>query len=224
MLTICDLRAPDRFRTLSKAVFPWSLSSYPGLLTLLSRTLPRYLSPSQLASETIAMCSLFIVSLLILSSYLPRPSPTSPLPLTIRLITLLSFYLQVYYKLLGFANNIFFMTMPCNMMWTLATVVFWAPISPEARNTLVQLWFSFQGLVWVVFATSDTNGLEAPFEVEWFWINHILLVVLPFVVLFTTETTALTSKTTAAVYVLTAGATFGLFYFGVATPLSFKTG
>lgn len=66
-----------------------------------------------------------------------------------------------------------YMCMPCNMMWTIAFALSYLPLSNTFRHFLGQSWFCFQGFVWLVFLSADTDDIQVAWEWWWFWISHM---------------------------------------------------
>ena len=112
------------------------------------------------------------------------------------------------------------MVMPCNVLWTVSLLT---TLIPAARDILVQCFYSFQILVWVVFVISDTSDLKMPFEIEFFWINHILLVTVPFYYLLSSRVPVKLCVLDFLKWWLLSCSTTGIFYFAVVTPLAIST-
>ncbi|GMI37274.1 hypothetical protein TrCOL_g10045 [Triparma columacea] len=181
-----------------------------------------FLSPERIAAETLIVPSALGVVLLLLIPSLPVSKSTSPDPpsLPIRFLSLICVCIQVFYKISGYANKLAFMVMPCNMLWTVSLL---ATLIPAARDTLVQCMYSLQILVWVVFVISDTSDLKMPFEIQFFWINHVLLVLVPFYYLFTSKVPAKLCVLDFLKWWLLSCSVTGIFYFGFVTPLAVLT-
>jgi hypothetical protein len=198
-----------------------------------------YISPRQHVLECLIcsiMCALFLIrSYLTLSKYHP-PTKTAAIrpPLALRLITLVVVSLQFYYKAQGYSGKMYFWVMPCNMNWLLLFVLsFYPGLSWGASHLLLQMCVSFSGLAVIALLVPDTSDLVLPFEVPYFFTSHALLSIYPFYFVATGQISTLppvtgTKQHNVMEYFLVwwsfACSTFGLFYFGIVTPLSIYSG
>ncbi len=178
-----------------------------------------FLGLSNYARETVNVTMGYLLLLLLLSSHLSTPkSFTNPkTPIWIFSMSVICLMLQIVYKITGYPNKVYFMVMPCNVLWTLSTMLA-LPLPRDVRHGLIQLWYSFQILVWVVFASADTDDLKGPFEVEFFWINHVLLLIPPFYYLLVKKVSI---KDASLAWLGASCAIMGIFYFTIVTPLAF---
>ena len=175
-----------------------------------------FLSPSYLLFESTAYTILFLSILFYYydntKSHIPSTKYDFTLPRPFQFITGTVYAAQVRFKLLGYANKVAFLLMPCNLLLLMAFLLSFSKIPNSIKRTIVSCWFSFQTLVWVVFLISDTRDLQLAGEVEFFWINHILLLFLPFYYILTKKITrndiSLTGSQTPVAISL-----FGITYF-----------
>jgi len=85
------------------------------------------------------------------------------------------------YKYFGYPARTYYMVMPCNMQWVLSFIqCFVVPESCKvAQYTLLQLRLTFIMSVIIAIVTPETEDCILPFEYEFYWINHFLLLLLP---------------------------------------------
>lgn len=198
-----------------------------------------YISPRQHVSEGL-ICSILCAMLLLrsyltLSKYhLPTKNAAIRPPLALRLLTFVVVALQFYYKAQGYSGKMYFWVMPCNMNWLLLFALsFYPGLSWSASHLLLQMCVSFSGLAVIALLVPDTSDLVLPFEVPYFFISHALLSIYPFYFVATGQISTLPPVTgpkqhAVLEYFLVwwsiACSTFGLFYFGIVTPLSVYSG
>ncbi|GMH77202.1 hypothetical protein TrST_g6537 [Triparma strigata] len=198
-----------------------------------------YLSSERHAQETIFVTA-FYALLAFTSIYLlpnKKVRVTNPIkpPLILTLSSVVNLFLLVYYKLTSDSpNNIYFMVMPCNVLWVLNLCLSLPVVSPNVKAAIVQALSQFQALVITVFVTKDTAGLNGFLEVEFFWFSHCLLLLPPFYYLwqgqsetllhYSTKTNKLKSEVVNFVkYILQSASAMGVFYFAIVLPLCFKS-
>ncbi|GMI12664.1 hypothetical protein TrLO_g4166 [Triparma laevis f. longispina] len=196
-----------------------------------------YLNPERHAQETILVCG-FYLALVLTTIYLfptkkvRTAAPITP-PLLLTLSSIVNLSLLIYYKLTSDSpNNIYFMVMPCNVQWILNLCLSLPFFSSNLKHNIVQAMFQYQALVFTVFLTADTAGLNGFLEVEFFYVNHVLLLIPPFYYLWKGQCETLlhystkTSKLTNEVlhffkYTSQSGAAMSIFYFGFVPSLCF---
>ena len=82
-------------------------------------------------------------------------------------------------------------------------------------------------LVWAVFFSADTDDLKGPWEVEFFWLNHCLLLVPPLYYALSGDVKLLTGHgflselTNFSLWLVFSGCVMSVLFFTIATPLSF---
>lgn len=150
-------------------------------------------------------------------------------PSLIRFISFAALVLQSCYKILGYKGKILSMLLPCNLLWFFAIILSFFPTSSAFRaplsETIIQLWFSYIGLPLVALSTPDTKDSIQLGEFQFFFIHHSLLALYPLYYLFTNRTSTLHYTLLENIqWVVVSGAFFGLFYFGLMTPLGLYVG
>ena len=194
-----------------------------------------YLHPERHVVEYmvyVAISCLLIRSILPTVSQYPKShaGKLNP-PRFIQLITLMIYTCQLTYKINGYPGKLLFMGMPCNVLWTMWMILCFVPLPTQTMHIMYQLIIPYTSLAVVAVATPDTSDLAMWMEIPFFFFMHYALIgyviyflkvgrvsVLP----FDNTTEGIVSNflkwwTLACAY-------FGLFYFGVATPLSLKLG
>ena len=194
-----------------------------------------YLSPEQHVAE---MTIVTVICIALLSTLrVPRISTTNTkdnlqYPPLLRLLIGGCFVLQIVYKLAGYPGKLYMMLMPCNTIWIMHFVHAFLPgLSTNSRHVLSQLSITYFGLPVVAIATPDLSDLTLPFEVEYFFINHALLLVFPIYWVSSGRVSMLPSnnknETTLgnfAKWYAFACACFALFYFALVTPVAIYSG
>jgi len=151
-------------------------------------------------------------------------------PTALRLLIGACFVLQIVYKLAGYPGKLFMMLMPCNTIWIMHTIHAFGPgLSANSRHVLSQLSITYFGLPVVAIAVPDVSDLTLPWEVEYFFINHAILLVIPIYWVSSGRVSLLPSKRESTVgnfvaWHAFACACFGLFYFALVTPLAVYSG
>jgi uncharacterized membrane protein YwaF len=114
------------------------------------------------------------------------------------------------------------MLMPCNTIWIMHFAHAFLPgLSANSRHVLSQLSIAYFGLPVVAIATPDLSDLTLPFEVEYFFLNHALLLVFP--IYWVSSGRVSTLGNFVKWYVL-ACTCFALFYFAFVTPVAVYSG
>jgi len=199
-----------------------------------------YISPER---HVVEMVVVGFISVIALSMIVPRLSryPTDCAnqpdanslrpPLLLRLLIGICFTLQIVYKLAGYPGKLYMMLMPCNVIWCLHFAHAFVPMSPNARHVLVQLCITYVGLPVVAIATPDLSDLTLPFEIEYFFLNHALLLVFPMYWICSAKVSMLPlAKRGESVlgnfvkWYSMACAIFALFYFVFVTPVAVYSG
>jgi len=148
-----------------------------------------YISPERMLVETIVMAMVFLAFLRVAFSGASGEGKgiSLRLPAPVFFVTIVLYGLQIRFKLMGYRLKFLFLLMPCNLLQLLA-VLLGLPdgiVSRKVKFAIVNLLYSFQVLVWIVFIESDTRDLKESFEVEYFWVYHFVLLFLPLFYLFT---------------------------------------
>ncbi len=156
-------------------------------------------------------------------------------PRFIKISTLIIYSCQLAYKINGYPGKLLFMGMPCNVLWTMWMIICFVPLPTQVMHIMYQLIIPYTSLAVVAVATPDTSDLAMWMEIPFFFFMHYTLIgyviyflrwggisVLPFDNSSASKGDGLVSNfvkwwTLACAY-------FGLFYFGLATPLSLKLG
>lgn len=130
-----------------------------------------------------------IVSLLILAVTVPkllqiltnRSNIHIQHPPGARLASLFCFSMMMYYKYAGYPTRMYYVTMPCNMQWVLSVIqCFVLPHQWKlAQVFLLQLRLTYLMSVIIAIVTPETDDCILPGEFEFYWFNHILLLILP---------------------------------------------
>ncbi|GMH62459.1 hypothetical protein TL16_g05109 [Triparma laevis f. inornata] len=197
-----------------------------------------YLTPERLAKETVWVTLTYFLLLVFIVPRLLCPISVKcghknlrpHFLISVASVTCLS--LQTYYKVWdasAYPNKVFFLVMPCNVTWIINVLLGFAPLSNVVRHSMIQFLLSFQVLVWAVFAAADTADLKGPYEVEFFWFNHVLLLIPPFYYVLSGKVSTFKGLEDDAIrevvnflqWIIFACAIMGVFYFAVVTPLSF---
>ena len=198
-----------------------------------------YLSPER---HVVEMTIVAVICLAVLST-LRMPKLSAPnkntddlqYPPLLRLLIGACFALQIVYKLAGYPGKLYMMLMPCNTIWIMHFVHAFLPgLTANSRHVLSQLSITYFGLPVVAIATPDLSDLTLPFEVEYFFINHALLLVFPIYWVSSGRVSLLPPAGTAkgestvsgnfAKWYAFACACFALFYFAFVTPVAIYSG
>ena len=192
-----------------------------------------YLDPKRHFVEYIAfvtMSSLIIINLLPRLSRYPKSQAANLIPpLPIKIATFIIYVCQLNYKLTGYPGKVLFMFMPCNVLWTMWTVLCFLPMSAQAMHIIYQLIVPYTSLAIVAVATPDTKDLTMFMEEEFFFFMHYALLFYPLYLMKTGVISVLPLNKDGLVmnflkWWTLACAFFALFYFGVVAPLSLKFG
>ncbi|KAL3807004.1 hypothetical protein ACHAXA_010480 [Cyclostephanos tholiformis] len=194
-----------------------------------------YIHPERHVIEYVAVV---VISLVIIRTVQPALSrhpkeeviDLNPPPL-VKIITTFIYACQLAYKLIGYPGKILMMGMPCNVIWTMYMALCYFPLRPRAMHVIYQLMIPYTILAIVAVATPDTSDITLWMEVPFFFFMHYALIAYPAYFLWSGRISALsfigggTAAATAFLgWWILACAYFGLFYFGVAVPLSLVCG
>ena len=194
-----------------------------------------YLSPERHVVEIDIVAALCLATLSVLITCMPRfRSKTDSLqyPPLLRLCIGACFVLQIVYKVAGYPGKLYMMLMPCNTIWIMHFAHAFLPgLSANSRHVLSQLSITYFGLPVVAIATPDLSDLTLPFEVEYFFLNHALLLVFPIywvssgrVSMLPTNAKDESALGNFAKWYALACACFALFYFAFVTPVAIYSG
>lgn len=199
-----------------------------------------YLHPERHVLEYIvyvAISFLLIRTILPTVSQYPRSQASNLYPPRfIKITTLLIYSCQLIYKINGYPGKLLFMGMPCNVLWTIWMTLCFLPLAPQTMHIMHQLIIPYTSLAVVAVATPDTSDLAMWMEIPFFFFMHYALI--GYVIYFlrwgriSVLPVSYNSSTSNGDGIVLnfikwwtlACAFFGLFYFGVATPLSLKLG
>ena len=115
-----------------------------------------YLTPERHMIEYAFTTLIVSLILYFLWPILPHPSydstsTTLSQPKMLKIHTFGSTTIALIYKLFGFRTKILFMSMPCNTLWLLFSLMCWDRVMNERiRYALIQTSFSYMGLVFLV--------------------------------------------------------------------------
>ena len=137
-----------------------------------------------------ALLILYVVVLPKIRSYMPNDATsTTTASITIqhptwsRGVSIFCLGMILIYKVMGYPSRVYYVVMPCNMQWILSFLqVCIIPNSSKyakLQYTLLQLRLTYLMSVIIAIVTPETDDCEHFFEFEFYWINHILLLVLP---------------------------------------------
>lgn len=190
-----------------------------------------YLTPERHVIEGCLMSIICIAVLAFLFPSLPQcPAGADPRPpFILRVLTAVCFTLQLTYKVFGFSQRILFMLMPCNAIWCLHALHAFGGLGNNASHILCQLIVTYVGLPIVAIVVPDFSDMVLPFEREFFYVHHALLIIYPVYYVgsgkasISGDGTESVAANFARWYGL-ASAAFGLFYFAVVTPLAIHSG
>lgn len=190
-----------------------------------------YLTPERHVIEGCLMSIICIAVLAFLFPSLPQcPAGVDPRPpFILRVLTAVCFTLQLTYKVSGFSQRILFMLMPCNAIWCLHALHAFGGLGNNASHILCQLIVTYVGLPIVAIVVPDFSDMVLPFEREFFYVHHALLIIYPVYYVgsgkasISGDGTESVAANFARWYGL-ASAAFGLFYFAVVTPLAIHSG
>lgn len=194
-----------------------------------------YLTPERLGAETLWVT---VASAILLATCCPfllcprdikRGERKIVTPAWLKVTSVVCLSIQAYYKLCpsAYPNKVYFLLMPCNVTWIIHVLMSLFRLTGPIKHSLIQFLFSFQVLVWVVFFSADTDDLKGPWEVEFFWLNHCLLLIPPFYYALSGDVKLLTSHgflseiTNFSLWLVFSSAIMSIIYFTIATPLSF---
>mmetsp|Transcript_31985 Transcript_31985/g.63435 ORF Transcript_31985/g.63435 Transcript_31985/m.63435 type:complete len:313 (-) Transcript_31985:30-968(-) len=194
-----------------------------------------FLSPRRHAVELVIVVSvwslvLFLVSLLPKArSFTKRRGKDTKPTAIVSFTALANVLILVAYKWFSSTvGQMYYIVMPCNMQWFMHLTIAFLPMPTRFRDAMMQLMMCYQALVWTVFFTGDTRGLNLPLEVTWFWLNHAILVLYPFYYIASSKTNVMLGGasfvgelTYQCMMILKACAIFAIFYFAIVTPLCF---
>lgn len=199
-----------------------------------------YLSPTRHVVEIAIFSVLSGISLAVIIPRLSRyPNDCSKKldasnlrpPLLLRILIGICFSLQIVYKVLGYPGKLYMMLMPCNVLWCLHFAHAFVPMSANSRHVLAQLCITYVGLPIVAIATPDLSDLTLPYEVEYFFLNHALLLVFPLYWVSSAKVSLLPMAKSGesvlgcfAKWYLLACTVFALFYFALVTPVAIYSG
>lgn len=194
-----------------------------------------FLSPERHAVEMIVFFIFFSSCIgMTYPELVKRTGLAVPQPLFIRLITALCTIGTLGYKLAGYRGKVLFFVMPCNVMWSLASVLcFYPNLSAQTSHVLCQGLYAGIGLCFLAIATPDVIDLKLPGEIPFFFFTHYVQFILPIYHAFSGHLTILPVVHNEKKYgyweyfinwtVFTAGV-FGLFYFCFVSMLSIVSG
>ena len=190
-----------------------------------------YLSPERHVVE-IGIVVLFCYLLIPLPPRFSSKTDSLQYPPLLRALIGVCFALQIAYKVAGYPGKLYMMLMPCNTIWIMHFAHAFLPgLSANSRHVLVQLSITYFGLPVVAIATPDLSDLTLPFEVEYFFLNHALLLVFPIYWVSSGRVSLLPNNTidesavdNCARWYMVACACFALFYFVFVTPLAVYSG
>ena len=195
-----------------------------------------YLSPERHVREYICVAILTLSIIIITLSRLPRyPELTTKSlrpPLFLRILTIICCTLNILYKYCGYKGKLWFLTMPCHVNWAMAFILcFYPNLSSHASNILCQIWVGMAGLTLIAILEPDLSDLTLPFEVPYFFIMHVILLIYPLYYLLSGKITLLPlpnqNESIVSCFMkwwMLTNASFAFFYVPVVTPLCIYSG
>jgi len=199
-----------------------------------------YLTPERHAIEYVFTTLIVGLILYFLWPILPHPSydstsTTLSQPKSLKIHTFGSTIIVLIYKFIGFQTKILCMAMPCNTLWLLFSLMCWDRLmNDRIRYALIQTSFSYMGLVFLALAVPDLSTFNILFEVEWFFLHHYMLFIIPFYYLLTgkvsvlslqVDSQSLSSSVSFFIrYWLFTCTIFACYYVTIITPISLLSG
>ena len=178
----------------------------------------------------ISLAMIRLVQPAALSSRRPVPGTkddgvsSHPPPAFIRMMTSIVYACQLAYKLVGYPGKVLMMGMPCNVMWTMYMAMCFLPLGSHAMHVMYHLAVPYTILAVVAVATPDTSDITMWMEVPFFFFMHYALIAYPAYFLWCGRISASSLLSNFLHWWMLSCAYFGLFYFGIAVPLSLLCG
>ena len=100
-------------------------------------------------------------------------------------VSIICLGMVLIYKVMGYPGRIYYVVMPCNMQWILSFIQSMLPNNTGddkykwIQYTLLQIRLTYIMSVIIAIVTPETDDCEHFIEYEFYWINHILLLILP---------------------------------------------
>ena len=150
-------------------------------------------------------------------------------PKAFKLLTLVTFIIQVVYKTKGYRGKILFMLMPCNVLWILYFAICFLPLRTQTLHIMYQLMIPYAILPVVAVATPDLSDLVMWLEDTFFFCSHYALIAYPIYLVCTGRIVMLPENREGLLqssfkWWLLSCAIFGFFYFGIITPVAIMSG
>lgn len=190
-----------------------------------------YIHPERHFCEFVAFVAIssIVIRMLLpaLSRYPEKKADDLNPPLFMKSLTFYIYATQIAYKINGYPGKILFMAMPCNVLWTMWAALCFLPLKTQTRHIMYQLIIPYTSLSIVAVAVPDTSDLKMWMEVPFFFFVHYALIAYPIYFLQSGRISVLSSGGMVSNFMkwwTLACAYFGLFYFGVAAPLSLVFG
>ena len=194
------------------------------------------LGPQKIAAEGIVgifICSLMLVLLVPKLRAISPPMKKIQHPKGSPLLSFFCLGMILYYKTIGFKNKIFYVVMPCNMQWVLS--VLQSYVVPDSYTflqfSILQIRLSYLMSVVIAIVTPETDDCTALGEYEFYWFNHMILLLLPLAYVVNGSVSCYPSKSSGcstlaynAYWWLFSCIAFYLFYFGPVTIMAITTG
>jgi len=192
-----------------------------------------YLDPQRHVIEYVAISMIcFAVMRAVLPTIVKYPGKNAPKlnpPNALKLLTLVTFIVQVIYKTKGYRGKILFMLMPCNVLWMMYFAICFLPLKTQTVHIMYQLMIPYMILPVVAVATPDLSDLVMWLEDTFFFASHYALIAYPMYLVGTGRIVILPETHEGLVssffkWWLLSCAMFGFFYFGIVTPVAILSG
>lgn len=196
-----------------------------------------YLHPERHAVEFIVSIIICIAVMVCLVPNLPRCSEEKRRhlipPFWVKVLTFFTYTLQLIYKSCGYPGKLYFLAMPCNVIWGLwALLCFWPGLGVNTAHALHQVIYTTTILAYAAVAAPDLGDLIMFGEVPFFFFMHFALIGLPLYFHYTGRITmipeAKNEGESLVVYFakwwILSLTCFSLFYQAVVVPLCFISG
>jgi len=149
------------------------------------------------------------------------------LPLSLRIMGILVWVGHLSYKVAGYHGSAWFLLMPCNVAWIIMAILILFPdLNPNVTNILIQHIVNYTGMYLSAILMPDTSGLNLPYEVQFFFLNHYALLVYPIYYVISGKAVLLLPTKSLMVQVtnflkwsIFSSLCFNIFYFVLIPPL-----
>lgn len=135
-------------------------------------------------------------------------------PVWVKPVSVACWLLIMVYKLKGsYLSKMYYMIMPCNMLWTLVVLLTCGP--PSLQPAALQLLCTYIGSAAVALALPDTKDCVLFGEAFFFFLNHTILLIIPFAYIWIDSLSMRVDTSAHIHWWASACCWFGLFYFTI---------